>query len=221
MSLQITYDRLLREIGRFIGISRDPDGWDALEAQDVDDILQAGLRSFYWPNIGESRHAWSFLRKQGTITTVSGMSAYNLADDFEGMLSGFSYLAGAQRLRIVRVGEEDLLAVTGKDQKSGAPEYGAIRAAQPAEGDRMRYEAVFYPIPDAAYTLAYRYSINPPELGELNQYHLGGTAHSECVLEACLAAAEKVLRPEQGPGVHAAMFQQLLQASAKIDSEMQ
>jgi hypothetical protein len=204
-----------------LGYARDPDSWDTTQTQDAGDILQSGLRNFYWPNIGDTRYAWSFLRKQGTLVTAAGTSTYILSDDFEGMLGGFSFLAGAQRRRIARADEETLLGIIGKSQLSGCPEWGGIRVVQPEEGNRGRYEVVFYPTPDAVYTLSYRYSISPPELSKLNQYHLGGTAHSECVLEACLAAAEKMLRPEQGPGVHAALFERLLQASVKIDSEMQ
>lgn len=217
MSLQITYDRLRREVGRYLGFDRDPDEWDATQALDVADIIQSGLRSFYWPVSPEGRYTWSFLRKQGTITTVSGTWNYALPDDFEGSMSG---LTGGGR-RIKRVPEEELVSIVGQNNKSGRPEFGAIRAVQPSEGDRMRYEVLLYPVPDAAYEFTYRYSISPSELSELNQLHLGGSAHSECVLEACLAAAEKVLRPEQGPGVHAALFQQLLQGAMQIDREMQ
>lgn len=221
MSLHVTYDILRREVGRFLGYDRDPDNWEDNETLDCEDILKSGLRSFYWPVVGEQRYAWTFLRKSGTITTVSGTMGYLLATDFEGATSGITYAVGAARRRIARASEEDLLSWMGKAESSGAPLYFAIRAVQPVEGSQMRYEALLGPIPDAVYSLTYRYSISPPELSALNQYHLGGAAHSECVLEACLAAAEKTLRPENGPGIHEAKFQQLLQASMKLDAEMQ
>lgn len=221
MSLQISYDELRREIGRFLAYDRDPDEWTATETTDVADILKSGLRSFYWPQIGEKRYTWSFLRQSGTISTTAGTSNYLLASDFEGLLSGFSYSEGSQQRRISRVPEEEILGLIGKNQQYGAPEYCALRAAQQAEGVASRWEALFYPTPDATYSLTYRYCLSPPELSSIKPYHLGGAAHSECVLEACLAAAEKTIRPEHGPGVHTARFQQVLQASVSIDGEMQ
>lgn len=221
MSLQITYDEIAREVWRFLGYGRTPDSTKTNETTDVGDVVKAGQRLFYWPNIGEQRYSWSFLRQRSTVTTASGTATYTLASNFEGLLEGFSYSSGAGRRRVSRVSEEELLALQGKNSQSGAPEYCALRAVQPEEGDSMLWEVVFYPTPDAVYTLAYRYSVCPPELSELNQYHLGGAAHSECVLAACLAAAEKTMLPEHGEGVHAARFQQLLQASVKIDQEMQ
>lgn len=220
-SLKITYDGLRREIGRYLGYDRDPDNWDTTAATDVDDILKSGMRGFYWPDVGETRYTWSFLRKQDTLTTASGTSAYTLADDFEGMLSGFSYAAGSSRRRIQRVPDEEIQSLLGKNDLYGAPEYCAIRAVQPAEIYQMRYEAVFYPIPNGVYSLTYRYCLSPPELDDVNPYHLGGAVHSECVLEACLAAAEKTMKPEHGAGLHAERFQRLLQAAVKIDAEMQ
>jgi hypothetical protein len=221
MSLQITYDEIRREVGRFLGYNRDPDEWSADATTDVADAIKSGQRNFYWPNVGEQRYSWSFLRKRADVTLSVGEDTYALATDFEGLLEGFSYSAGAGKRRVARVSEEDLLAWQGKNEQSGAPEYCALRAVQPEEGQSMRWEVVFYPTPDKAYTLSYRYSLSPTELGELNQYHLGGAAHSECVLEACLAAAEKTVLPEHGNGIHAERFQALLQASLKIDSEMQ
>jgi hypothetical protein len=221
VSLQITYSEIQREIWRFLGYGRTPDSTKTDETTDVADIIKSGLRNFYWPNVGDSRYSWSFLRKRATVTTESGTASYSLATDFEGLLEGFTYGAGVGKRRISRASEEEILAAQGKNEQSGAPEYCALRAAHPAEGDKMLWEVVFYPAPDKAYSLAYRYSVSPPELSDINVYHLGGAAHSECVLEACLASAEKTALPEHGNGIHAERFQQLLQASVKIDSEMQ
>jgi len=221
VSLQITYSELRREIGRFLGYDRDPDNWDATQTADVADILNAGMRAFYWPNVGESRYSWSFLRKLGSLSVSSGTAAYELATDFEGLLTGFSYQSGSQKRRVSRVPEEEILAIIGKDLESGPPEFCALRAKEGDGTDPTLWEVLFMPTPDASYTLSYRYSRRPDVLSSTQPYHLGGAAVSECVLEACLAAAEKTMSPEKGPGIHAERFQQLLQAAVKIDAEMQ
>lgn len=221
MSLQITYSELAREVWRFLGYGRTPDSTKTDETTDVADVINSGLRSFYWPNLGEGRYSWSFMRKRATVTTTLGTATYRLVPDFEGPLEGFTYGVGVGKRRVSRVNEEEILALQGKNDQSGAPEYCALRAVPPEQGDQMLWEVVFYPTPDATYSLAYRYSVSPEELGDTNPYHLGGAAHSECVLEACLMAAEKTMLPEHGNGIHAERFQQLLQASVKIDQEMQ
>lgn len=219
MSLQITYDELRRELGRFLGYDRDPDEWDSTQTTDVADILKSGLRSFYWPNVGDKRYVWSFLRKLATIDTAANTSSFLLAADFEGGLEGLTHSNNSTRRWISRTNEFELRALLSHSYKTGVPEYGALRAVQPSGGDRMRYEVLLYPVPDDTYTLSYRYATSPDELDDTNPYHLGGAVHSECVLEACLAAAEKVMQPETQP-VHLPRFQECLQASIKIDSEM-
>jgi hypothetical protein len=220
VGLQITYAELRREIGRFLGYDRNPDNWDSTASTDVADILRSGMRVFYFPFAGEQHYTWSFLRKVGTVSTEAGTYAYQLSSDFEGVLEGFTYGANAAKRWVQRANEFELRALLGMEYKSGAPEYCALRAVQPSAVSTTRWEAMLYPVPDAAYTLSYRYAICPDELSATNEYHLGGAAHSECVLEACLAAAERVLRPEVGPGVHTQRFQECLQASMKIDAEM-
>lgn len=221
MSLQITYSELRREVGRFLGYDRTPSNWETNQTTDVADVLRAGQRLFYWPAVGDQRYTWSFMRKRDTIVTADGTSAYRLAPDFSCLLEGFSYNTGTGKLRIARASEEELSALLGKEDKHGTPEYCALRPVQPSDGSTTRWEVVLYPTPDAVYTLAYRYVLEPTELDDVNVYHLGGAAHSECFLEACLSAAEKTLLPEHGNGVHTERFGQLLAASIKIDSEMQ
>lgn len=79
----------------------------------------------------------------------------------------------------------------------------------------QRYEAVFHPVPDAAYTYWYSYRVTPEMISTANPNPLGGTEHGETIMEACLAAAE---RAEVGEaGLHAAEFDLLLQNSLSID----
>lgn len=72
MSLALSYDELARSIGREIDASRDSADWDAVQTQDIQDIIADGLRQVYWPPVlpGDSTpHEWSFLKpKQGELT---------------------------------------------------------------------------------------------------------------------------------------------------------
>jgi hypothetical protein len=77
------------------------------------------------------------------------------------------------------------------------------------------YQAVFYPVADAAYTFYLSYRVTPGMISVDEPYPLGGTEHAEVIQEACLAAAE---RGQDGRmGLHCAEFDRLLAYAIDID----
>lgn len=179
------------------------------------------MRYFYWPDLkSEGRFAWSFLRRLETFATVSTQRNYYLPTDFGGVMTELAYSAGSNKLVVARKTEDEIRGLYGSADASGAPDYFAVRTVQPGEGQSSRYEMLLYPVPNAVYTLSYRYAIEPDPLSASNIYHLGGAVHSETVLESCLAAAEKTI-DDEGNGLHQQRFQQCLASSVKIDMEMQ
>lgn len=95
------------------------------------------------------------------------------------------------------------------------PDIVGVRAKEFDATVGQRYEALFHPAPDAAYTYWYSYRVTPSMLSSVNLYPLGGTEHGETIREACLAAAELAEIGQQGP--HAAEFAVLLENSLSID----
>lgn len=76
-TIGLTYTELRRWIGREIGKDRDPTAWSSTTITDAGDILKAGLRQFYWPQVlpGETTpHVWSFL--QPTLAQLELHGAY-------------------------------------------------------------------------------------------------------------------------------------------------
>lgn len=212
MSLSITYATLRREIGRFLGYDRDPSNWSADQIADVADILASGLRSFYFP----PGHSWSFLRPTATLSLTVGDGDYDLPTNFGGLVTGFSYAAAAGEVSITATSEEKIRALRSAAAQEGAPKYYAIRVKTQVADSAELHEALFYPTPDDSYTVTYRYSLEPATLSASNTVPLGGARHSEAILEACLAAAEKTLNDEAG--VHHQKFADLLQASIALDT---
>lgn len=219
-TLAITYDEIRRHVGRFIGASRTV---SALEADatwntDVEDALVGGLREFYRPRKvaeGQPHHVWSFLIRDFSITTTASTRNYSLPEDFSGLSGSLSFSAGAEKVAPSIINESDIRQLYANAAASGAPKYAAIRAR--TTNDRTLYEALLYPTPDAAYTLEGRYPIEPPILSDDNIYPLGGAQHAETILESCLAAAEKIMFPEDGERFHSQRFAQLLVASLEAD----
>lgn len=213
MALEITYNELRRELGRYLGLSRDPDDWTDLEATDIADIIKSGLRSFYWPQ----GHCWSFLMPNATLELEAGQRSYDLPDDFNNILpGGFTYDVDAKQGLIARKDDEEIRSLWSKAELSGPPVYFATGVKVTEPNFPTRYEVLFYPVPDKEYTLSYSYCVSPPMLETAaNEIHLGGAMHSETVLEACLAAAEKTLEDKQD--IHAQRFAALLAKSIALD----
>lgn len=214
-TLGLDYNTLLREVGRFLGYDRDPGNWEPDQLTDVVDVVRSGLRNFYYPTLPEP-YAWSFMRPATTLSVSQSTEAYTLPTAFGGLVSeGFTYAFGTQHAMVSRAGEEDIRAMYASSSAQGPPAYYSIRPRAQVAGAQQLYEVLFYPIPDAAYTLSYRFATQPPAIDGTNIYPMGGSMHAETILESCLAVAETKFDDE--PGVHSQRFQVCLAASVQID----
>jgi hypothetical protein len=213
MALEITYNEILREVGRYLGLARVPDDWSEQEQSDIADIIKGGLRSFYWP----AGHCWSFLMPTAAMSLAAEKRTYDLPDDFTNILpGGFTYAVDSKQAPIIRKSESEIRALWAKAELSGPPVYFAIRAKVAESGGQTRYEALFYPVPSEDHILSFSYCVTPPALESgVNENHLGGAVHSETVLEACLAAAEKTMEDKQD--IHSQRFAALLANSIALD----
>ena len=216
-SMAASYTELRRRIGHYLGYGMTPADWTTDQGTIVEDSLRSGLRRFYWPanQEGLPDHEWTFLRKDATLSLVSGTGDYNLPTDF-GVLVGKPWIATSGGGRLEEVDSEYLLTMRRRSL-SDEPKYCAVRARTPDATTGSRYEMLVYPTPDASYTLAYRYTCEPTDLDSTNLYPLGGVVHGETILEACLAAAEEFVNDNEG--VHAKRFFDRLMASIRIDQE--
>lgn len=217
-NMSVTYDSLVRAVGRFLYDDLTSTSWTADQITNVDDVIAAGLRRFYWPPTpdGVPAHEWSFFRKYGSLTLAAGDYDYNLASDFS-MLTAPPVLSGYGMLDRVEPGV--LLAQKYRKDLSGTPEQFAIRPKTPEVVIGSRYEMLLYPMPAEAGTLVYPYSCEPPMIDAINEYPLGGVVHGETILEACLAAAEATLVDTEG--VHSKRFMECLASSIRIDMGQQ
>lgn len=217
-NMSVTYDSLVRAVGRFLYDDLTSTSWTADQITNVDDVIAAGLRRFYWPPTpdGVPAHEWSFFRKYGSLTLAAGDYDYNLASDFS-MLTAPPVLSGYGMLDRVEPGV--LLAQKYRKDLSGTPEQFAIRPKTPEVVIGSRYEMLLYPMPAEAGTLVYPYSCEPPMIDDTYAYPLGGVVHGETILEACLAAAEATLVDTEG--VHSKRFMECLASSIRIDMGQQ
>lgn len=222
MALELTYDSLRREVGRFLGYRPSTTDWTSTEAQVVADVLDDGLRRFYWPmalEAGKAPHQWSFLSPDATLAVTSATDAYDLPSDFTDISSkGFSFASGDKLVRVSRTDDETIRVLKAQANRSGPPQFFAISVKSTIDSSPTRYEVRFFPTPDATYSLSYQYNVTPSSLSELNSTPLGGARHAKTILEACLAEAEKKIGDEEG--IHEKKFMELLSASIAADREL-
>lgn len=118
-----------------------------------------------------------------------------------------------------RGSKEELLSL----QKSGVADFASqpcrfaiFTRDQTGESDQRSLLTV-WPLPDNGYTLSGFYIINPYRLTSALPYPMGGLPLSECLREACLAAAE--LEFMGTAGIHMQLFMNRLRAAVSFDRQ--
>ena len=132
----------------------------------------------------------------------------------EGVLT-YQPVTGFPAVDIIDEGQVRVLRQTSNSV--GRPIHAALRPkSSPIDGSALNtFEIMFWPTPDAAYLLSYRYQIVPNPLDETNKFPLGGPVHAETLKASCLAVAEAYKGVVNGP--HAQNFQLLMRASITHD----
>jgi hypothetical protein len=209
-TLTLTYTELLARVGRQAGYTRTSSNWDTEQTARVGEIIKDGLRRFY----GERE--WSFLKPWLTLDTVASQSTYELPDHV-GFIEGNIFFDPATSWpEIVLTDAEIVFRQQQRTATTSVPRWAALR---PRMGDYVvsqRSELVFWPTPDAAYTLHYKARVLPDMLTTDKQYALGARLHSQTILYACLAMGET--GEDDMPGANEAMYQAELDKSKDRDA---
>lgn len=220
--LALRYDDFVREVGRYMQFGLSPATFDHLQEKRADNIVQRGYRLFLSLRVFDGKlHSWSFMNVTRPLVLGSNQNVYDLPEDFEPGFTREFTVADASRSRVPVISETRFRSILGQDSSAkGEPRYCTIRAMDPEDNDlseeAQRFEVLFYPAPDRAYDLEYSYRLRPSRL-TTNSYPIGGSAHSETILRACLAVAEEEKTNQRGPMWEA--FMESLQTSKALDDQ--
>ena len=114
---------------------------------------------------------------------------YDMDDNFGGIQGTLTYSPANNRADIRIVGENDIRTMRSATTSRAAPQFVAFRPTQPTGVAGQRWEAQFYPIPDDAYPLEFRFTAYLFKLDATNKFPYGGMVHSETIKQSMIAAA--------------------------------
>jgi hypothetical protein len=218
-TLSITYEDLQSEVGEFLHYGQDTSSWSADETKRVDRLIQAGIRQFYFPPQIEGvelGYQWSFMRPSTTIDTVASQQAYAMPDDFSAIVGDLTYETDVWYHGVTGVSQGRIQELNEYSDDEDKPRHYTTRFKTSTGASGQRQEMLLWPIPDAVYTLTYRYEAYSGKIDAENfPYPLGGMKYGECIIESCLAIAER--RGNDEAGIHEAQFIRLLANAVALD----
>jgi hypothetical protein len=211
-TLQLTFQDLYNEVAKFLGTygSSGPSGADLTDAKNA---VHAAYRRFLAPPRG---YKWSFLRRKSVLVTNAGVWQYQLPEDFTVHINRFAFDADDFYPTINETDLENIMDMRSHVAYSNYPMFFALYAGEYSKETSQGWEVAFYPTPDAAYSLNYRYLIFPPKLEADTDFHIGGPEMSEVIKALCIAEAE-VVKDETG-GKQEQRAQQRLAEAVKSDA---
>jgi hypothetical protein len=156
------------------------------------DRLNDALRRFYEPDIlpGErEKHQWSFLLPTARFQFVENEFKVDLPADFSMLNGPITYARGEDTVYppIAIVGPQEIYKRQQQDDSAGRPQLAAVqvKAVDPVAG--TRHELLLYPTSDDDYEVNLSYKVNPYSLDFDTALPLGGQAHVQTIIAACLA----------------------------------
>jgi len=208
-NLILTFSELYNKVSKFLGTygSSGPTGTALTDAKE---IVNDAYRRFINAN-----PSWSFLHKDTTLSTVSGTAVYQLPPDFLELKRIFQFGADANYPPLEETSSQQITDWQNINDMSSYPSFFAIGVGEYTKETGQVWEVVFYPKPDATYTLSYSYKMSPTKLEGDDDIPIGALEYSDCIRQLCLAEAESSV--EENSGVQEQKAGLALQIALKND----
>ncbi len=210
-SLSMGRPDFMKALGRFLGYGGTSGNWSADQADELQTIVDAGLRKFY------TAFDWRFLKPTTTQATTAADYDYTLPDNFGYMIGDLTFATSDNAWHNVRIVPEQEIRTLRMTPTSttGRPQLAAVRPRTTDGTTGQRFELILWPTPDAIYTLTYQYRILTSQLTSGAPYPYGGMQHGETMMEAMLAVAEE--RYDDEKMIHNQSYREMLQQSILMD----
>ncbi len=151
--------------------------------------------------------------------TVTDNGEYLLPPDFGWMEGRITFANDESYASIPIVPEGHIREKLQWYDTADVPRLAAIKPVQTHDAAQgQQWKLVLWPTPDATYNLTYKYSVEPAKLAAGIPFPRGGLAHSETIIQSCIACAEGIVnRVSEGPEF--GKFLRLLAASISRDRQ--
>jgi hypothetical protein len=218
-SLAAPWDELRQRVAFDRGYNSDKAQWTAEQKTILEMVVRSAARLFYTPPPnGEPPHEWTFLRPNFELIIPADQDDIDLPADF-GFLVGDLYFLDPTTSWAVPLQRKNSAMIMKFRQHAplikSRPEYCAtVPKGPPGVLKGQRQMLMVYPVPVQDYAMQGRYSVLPEALDPSHPYPYGGAAHSETLVQACLAASEQL---NGTPGPHTQHFRECLAASIEYD----
>ena len=212
--------------------------------RDIQDVIDQGYHELCFPApADESYFIWSWLLERADITfgrasSASGAAVLNAGDGHElpenfGQFieSSITYREGLDHPSVTLISQKEYRGEQARDNSTGVPKYLTWRQKPFTSSTGRRFEALLQPSPGIEFfdtdehdgtnfkterkQLEYMYRVIPEQLTPTDRYPLCGAIHSDTLMKACQAVAERKLGDDAG--IYEAKFKERLAASIAID----
>jgi len=219
VELLLGYNQFRQALGFHLGYQGDESLWTTAQLAELDRDVQEAYRWCLRPqSIPGERvpHVWSWLEQTTTLVTAVDDYDYTLPSNFGAFVGRhFFWPAGSAYASIYSTRDANILLRRQERTTSGRPECFAVRWRAQVSGQDQRREVLFWPTPDAIYTLTYTFAIRTGPLSKTNPYPLGGQDMAQVMLEACKAIGENKRNGARGD--QWATFLACLQSAIMLD----
>ena len=187
--LQLTFENIYVRVSDFLGTGLTPAGAALTK---VKDIVYRGYRNFLVPKYVRNgrAHAWSFLRQDGVINTESGKWQYSLPADFAYFWYSPQFGDDSNYPSPKPVTMRQLMLYRSNITSSSYPQYWSLGTMKYDVSVGTRYVLNIHPEANGVDQIVYGYIVEPDKPTGDDEYFIGGSFASECILECALAEAE-------------------------------
>lgn len=219
VSSSTAYDDYMLRMAGYIGYGYDADEWTTAQTNELDRFVNEAWEYVKYPSTipGERiPHVWSWLESIETLTTEADEYEYSLESDFGSICGDFTFAAGTTSYSPVKQTSEQIIRTKRQySNRTGRPECFALKWGAQTRALSQFRTVQFYPTPDGAYVLTYKYAVLAGKLSSDNPYPLGGPRTGQLMIEACKAVGEAAKYGKRGDQWN--IFIDRLQAAIQMD----
>ena len=200
---------------------------DRHDLEEVLSVVRRGYRRFL-------RDMWdaTFMRLWVTITIGTSTTAPSVvngeADTYRlpgyctsAPIGDWQYVGGNDTGTVIKTMQYDAVAQMKELSDNGTSDTGTSLVAGHRRisqgGPERGWSVLFYPAPDATYTIQAEFAVLPYDLVELGDRHIAGAAHDDTIIAASVLEYKQIDEPGN-LATYAAIYEAALAASRLVDN---